>query len=209
MQIRTGHLALLLAAGVLAGSVWLRPLEARTPAQQQRTASIATVDLGKVLDRLDESADWDMRLRALTGSISEEFQSRQASIETRIREVEQIESESQRRLGLEELALMRLRFEEWGRLKQIEVDRERSLKWQSLYRAIREEATRLAESQGYEIVLVNDSLGPLNVSRDLEVSQEQQVLQQIMNRRLLYAARVTDVTDQLIVRMNNARSVRP
>jgi Skp family chaperone for outer membrane proteins len=209
MQIRTGHLALLLAAGALAGSVWLRPTEARTPAQQQRSASIATVDLGKVLDRLNESADWDMRLRALTASISEEFQSRQAAIEARIREVEQIESETQRRLGLEDLALMRLRFEEWGRLKQIEVDRERSLKWQTLYRSIREEATRLAETQGFEIVLVNDSLGPLNVSRDLEVSQEQQVLQQIMNRRLLYAARVTDVTDQLIVRMNNARSVRP
>jgi hypothetical protein len=56
---------------------------------------------------------------------------------------------------------------------------------------------------------VNDSLGPLNVSREIEMSQEQQVLQQIMNRRLLYAAKATDITDQLIVRMNNARAVTP
>ena len=58
-------------------------------------------------------------------------------------------------------------------------------------------------------MLVNDSLGPLNVSREIEMSQEQQVKLQIEARRLLYAAKATDITEQLVVRMNNARAVRP
>ena len=67
---------------------------------------------------------------------------------------------------------MRLRFEEWGRLKQLELDREKSLRWQTLYRAVSDEAARLAEAEGYEVVLVNYSLGPLSVSREIEMSQE-------------------------------------
>lgn len=201
---------LLLGFAAIAAMLMWRPLDARTPSQSQpRPGSIATVDLGRVLDRLNESADWDMRLRSLSANITAEFQSRQAALEARWREAEGIASEAERRAALEEMALQRLRFEEWGRMKQVEVDRERSLKWQSLYRAIREEAGRLAESQGYELVVVNDSLGPISVSRDSEASQEQQVLQQILNRRLLHAAKSTDITEQLIVRMNNARAVTP
>jgi Skp family chaperone for outer membrane proteins len=41
------------------------------------------------------------------------------------------------------------------------------------------------------------------------MSQEQQVKLQIEARRLLYAAKATDITEQLVVRMNNARAVRP
>lgn len=199
----------LCTAAIVAFSMW-RPLEARTPAQAApKGGEVATVDLGRVMDRLNEAADWDMRLRSLTANITSEFQSRQAALEGLLREAEQLQDETERRAALETIALQRLRFEEWGRMKQLEVDRERSLKWQTLYRAVREEATRLAESEGYELVVVNDSLGPINVSRELEMSQEQQVLQQIMNRRLLFAAKSTDITDQLIVRMNNARAVTP
>jgi Skp family chaperone for outer membrane proteins len=105
--------------------------------------------------------------------------------------------------------LMRLRFEEWGRLKQLELDRERSLKWQTLYRAIREEVARLAQSEGFELVVVNDGVGPISVSRELEMSQERQVRMQIEGRQILFAADATDITEQLVVRMNNARAVRP
>jgi hypothetical protein len=37
----------------------------------------------------------------------------------------------------------------------------------------------------------------------MQVSREQQVISQILNRRMLYAAEATDITEQLIVRVNN------
>ncbi len=150
-----------------------------------------------------------MRLTSLQQRIGQEFQTRQASLEARIKELEAITDEAESAKAREDLILMRLRFEEWGRLKQLELDREKSLRWQTLYRAVRDEAARLAEAEGYEVVLVNDSLGPLSVSREIEMSQEQQVKLQIEARRLLYAAKATDITEQLVVRMNNARAVRP
>lgn len=207
MALRSSH-AVVLAAAVLSAAVLLRPLEAREPALAA-PGKLATVDLGKVFDRLNENADWEMRLTSLQQRIGQEFQTRQASLEARIKELEAITDEAESAKAREDLILMRLRFEEWGRLKQLELDREKSLRWQTLYRAVRDEAARLAEAEGYEVVLVNDSLGPLNVSREIEMSQEQQVKLQIEARRLLYAAKATDITEQLVVRMNNARAVRP
>jgi Skp family chaperone for outer membrane proteins len=207
MALRSSH-AVVLAAAVLSAAVLLRPLEAREPAIAV-PGKLATVDLGKVFDRLNENADWEMRLTSLQQRIAQEFQTRQAALEARIKELESITGEAESAKAREDLILMRLRFEEWGRLKQVELDREKSLRWQTLYRAVRDEAARLAEAEGYEVVLVNDSLGPLNVSREIEMSQEQQVKLQIEARRLLYAAKATDITEQLVVRMNNARAVRP
>ena len=207
MALRSSH-AVVLAAAVLSAAVLLRPLEAREPALAA-PGKLATVDLGKVFDRLNENADWEMRLTSLQQRIGQEFQTRQTSLEARIKELEAITDEAESAKAREDLILMRLRFEEWGRLKQLELDREKSLRWQTLYRAVRDEAARLAEAEGYEVVLVNDSLGPLNVSREIEMSQEQQVKLQIEARRLLYAAKATDITEQLVVRMNNARAVRP
>ena len=207
MALRSSH-AVVLAAAVLSAAVLLRPLEAREPAIAA-PGKFATVDLGKIFDRLNENADWEMRLTSLQQRIGQEFQTRQASLEARIKELEVITDEAESAKAREDLILMRLRFEEWGRLKQLELDREKSLRWQTLYRAVRDEAARLAEAEGYEVVLVNDSLGPLSVSREIEMSQEQQVKLQIEARRLLYAAKATDITEQLVVRMNNARAVRP
>lgn len=199
---------LLLAAGAIVAIAALRPLEAREP-NAAAPGRIATVDLGKVFDRLAENADWEMRLTALQQSIASEFQSRQQTLEQRFKELESVSDADEIAIRREELALARLRFEEWGRLKQLELDREKSLRWQTLYRAVRDEAARLAEAEGFEVVLVNDSLGPINVSRELDMSQEQQVKIQIEARRLLFAANSTDITEQLVVRMNNSRAIRP
>jgi len=201
-------LAIVAAALIVAIAVLLRPLEARGPAGIAADR-IATVDMGKVLDRLNETAEWDMKIDRLSADIGQEFQRRQEGLQSRIEELREMPESDDSAALREEVALMRLRFEEWGRLKQLELDREKSLKWQTLYRAIREEIARLAQSEGFELVVVNDGIGPIGVSREIEMSQERQVRMQIENRQVLYAAAGTDITEQLVVRMNNARAVRP
>ncbi|MDA0974571.1 MAG: OmpH family outer membrane protein [Phycisphaerales bacterium] len=201
-------IAIVAAALVISLAVVLRPLEARGPAMIA-AERIATVDMGKVLDRLNEAAEWDMKIDRLSANIGQEFQRRQEALQSRIAELREMPESDDSAALREEVALMRLRFEEWGRLKQLELDRERSLKWQTLYRAIREEVARLAQSEGFELVVVNDGVGPISVSRELEMSQERQVRMQIEGRQILFAADATDITEQLVVRMNNARAVRP
>ena len=99
---------------------------------------------------------------------------------------------------------MQLRFEQWVQSKTQEIDRERSLKWRSIYRNLRREAARVAETDGYELVLVNDATGEIRTEPNSQMPLEQQVLTQMLNRRILYSASPIDITEQVIVRMNNA-----
>jgi hypothetical protein len=53
--------------------------------------------------------------------------------------------------------------------------------------------------------LVNDGVTDIQLQRDSKTPLEAQAQEQIVRRRVLFAAKSIDVTDQLVVRMNNAR----
>ena len=114
----------------------------------------------------------------------------------------------QRAALADDIAMKRLRLEEWARLKQGEVDRERSLMWQSMYRSIRDEARKVADSEGYQLVLVDDSQTEVRASREIKAPLEEQVKQQIASLRILYAAPSIDISDKVVVRINNLKATR-
>jgi hypothetical protein len=105
----------------------------------------------------------------------------------------------------DKLAFEQLQMEQWEKIKKIEVDRERALMWQSMYRNVRAESQKLADAEGWDIILVNDGVTEIQLQRDSKVPLESQAQEQIVRRRVLFAAKTIDVTDQLVVRMNNAR----
>jgi hypothetical protein len=77
--------------------------------------------------------------------------------------------------------------------------------WQSMYRNVRAESQKLAEAEGWDMLLVNDGVSEIQLQRDSKTPLENQAQEQIVRRRVLYAAKSTDATDSLVVRMNNAR----
>ena len=171
--------------------------------------AVATIDISKVIDKLNEQAEWEIQISSLQAGIQEEAETRQSRLIERIQEVEKMEQGPEQDAAIDELELERRRLEEWARLKQMEVDRERSLMWQSIYRNIKAEAAKLAKSEGYELVLIDDSPGELIASRDANMPIEQQILTQIQARRVIYAANTIDITEKLVIRMNNARTTSP
>jgi recombinational DNA repair protein RecT len=88
----------------------------------------------------------------------------------------------------------------------METDREQALRWEGLYRTIVSEADKLAQSEGYQYVLVYDGTAEFQRDRRNQMPLAQQVVEQISRRRVLYAAKGDDLTEKLILRMNNARS---
>ena len=130
-------------------------------------------------------------------------------MQRRLAESEQASDPEQRQKIRDEVALMQIRFEEWARVKNAEVDREESLKWRSIYRNLQREAARVAENEGYAMVMVDDTVGEITTTPGTQVPLQQQVLEQITNRRLLYATKTVDISDQVIVRMNNAANAAP
>ena len=214
--MRTDRFVLLLLAVVtVAALATAREAEARRVAAEAHAAAmaappvaVATVDVAKVFDKLNENADWQIQIRNLASSYGEELRARQSELEKLLKELEAMTDAGQRAALADDIAMKRLRLEEWARLKQGEVDRERSLMWQSMYRAIRDEARKVAESEGYQLVVVDDSQTEVRPSREVKAPLEEQVKQQIASLRILYSAPTIDISDKVIVRINNLKSTR-
>ncbi len=206
---------LLLAVVTVAALATAREAEARRVAAEAHAAAmaappvaVATVDVAKVFDKLNENADWQIQIRNLASSYGEELRARQSELEKLLKELEAVTEPARRNELADDIAMKRLRLEEWARLKQGEVDRERSLMWQSMYRAIRDEARKVAEGEGYQLVVVDDSQTEVRPSREVKAPLEEQVKQQIASLRILYAAPTIDISDKVVVRINNLKSTR-
>jgi outer membrane protein len=214
--MRTDRFTLLLAAAVtVAALATAREADARRVAAEAHAAAmaappvaVATVDVAKVFDKLNENADWQIQIRTLAASYTEELRARQSELEKLLKELEAMTDAGQRAALADDIAMKRLRLEEWARLKQGEVDRERSLMWQSMYRSIRDEARKVADSEGYQLVLVDDSQTEVRASREIKAPLEEQVKQQIASLRILYAAPSIDISDKVVVRINNLKATR-
>ena len=62
----------------------------------------------------------------------------------------------------------------------------------------------MAPIEGFNIVLLDDSAQELRVNSESKLPLEAQVLQQMTSRRVLFADKSVDITDDLVLRMNNA-----
>ena len=193
-------------AAFLAGSAEAR----RIPAIFAPPSAVGVVDMATVFDKLEESAEWDVRIRALEARASEEMSKRRTELEALGKELEAMSDGPEKESKLDSLRLKRLQIEQWAGFKELEVDRETSLKWQAVYRAVREGAKKLAEAEKYDLIIVDDSRVELRTQRAQNApSLAAQAQGQIAQLRVLHAARTVDVTEKLIVQINNARSLKP
>jgi Skp family chaperone for outer membrane proteins len=175
-----------------------------------RPAVIATVRLGTVVEKLDKRAAEFANLQAFRASAQKEQETRKADIDRMQQQLDAlvkangVENPTAEMLKLQEdLGLMSLRFQAWSRFTLDKADIEQALVLQDLYRSIKAAAAQMASASGYDLVVVDDSQGELRTMSDSRVSRESQILQQIADRRLLYANPGLDITDELITRMNN------
>jgi Skp family chaperone for outer membrane proteins len=196
----------LVAAGAVGAAVAVASQQAGANARMAPAPTrVATVDLVKVIERLDERAEWEVQISSIGKKVQEEFAAKRKALEEMARQLESA-SEAERPGIRDRLAFEQLQFEQWERIKKVEIARERALMWQSMYRNVRAESQKLADAEGWDVVMVNDGVTEVQLQRDAKVPLEQQAQEQIVRRRILFAARATDVTDQLVVRMNNARA---
>ena len=180
------------------------------PARFAPPSAIGVVDMATVFDRLEESAEWDVKIKALEARASEEMQRRRAELEGLGKELEAMSDGPEKEAKLDSLRLKRLQIEQWAGFKELEVDRESSLKWQAVYRAVREGAQKLADAEKYDLIIVDDSRVDIRTQRAQNApSLTQQPQAQIAQLRVLYSGRSVDVTEKLIVQINNARSLKP
>ena len=201
-------LAIVLGASIASIGFLAGNADARRPiVLAAAPTAIGVVNMATVFDRLNEAAEWDVKIKTLESKFGDELQTRRTTIETMGKEIEAMPEGAAKETKLDTLRLTRLQAESWGDMKQLELDRERSLKWQAIYRAVREGSSKLAESEKLDMIVVDDSKIEIQTQRSKDAPPlETQAKAQITQLRVLHAGKSIDVTEKLIVQIHNTRS---
>jgi Skp family chaperone for outer membrane proteins len=189
---RLDLLAVAILGAVLIGASWMRP-----QAPSVAPSRIATIDLEKTYNSIDRYA----ATLAAIKTTGEELEQKVKAAEGVVKELEAELESYQTGSDAQAAAIQKLQaavgefraVEQFARAK-IEVERARALR--ETYIAIKDAARRLAEREGYDYIMLDDSLP------EMDPASAQRTMQQISARRFIFASPKSEVSDQLIALMN-------
>ncbi|MHC4217329.1 MAG: OmpH/Skp family outer membrane protein [Planctomycetota bacterium] len=164
---------------------------------------IAAVRIEPLFDGLQQRAEAKMQISALEDDLVAEQGRRQEALNAKELELEDVVAATRREELGDEIGLERLKHQFWFQEAQAELEVDKAVRLQNLYRSIKKAIAEMAEAEGYDMVVLNDSSDDVPFDREVRVPAQIQILQQITNRKILYLKPTIDVTDDLIVRMNN------
>ena len=188
--------ALAIGASAVAWGAAAKANAARPPAQP---TAIATVDLPAILDGLEEKSRHEADLQAV-------IQQSQAKLDELTKQLENVQADLE--ILNRESPEWRARFGEGLELQQqaearkavltqiISLQRGESLR--ALYLKIEAGIAKIAEREGYDIVLLDDSKFPLP-----QQAPDSNMERAILSKTVLYAHNTTDITQDVITLLNN------
>jgi len=165
--------------------------------------AVAKINLTRVLEGLNQRAAAEQAVNDMRLAMSSQDEQRQGELR-QLQEGLAERSGEALRTAEDELAMKMLQYQAWLKVSDQQLDVEASLQLRALYRSIRHAAESLAEAEGYDLVVVDDSSSEFGLNPQSSMSRQMQVRQQIVGRRVLFGRDAIDITDELIVRMNNA-----
>ena len=164
---------------------------------------VATVNLSAVMNGLSERADLSAELAAKVQVIQAEDKRRTEELQARAMELDDVVAPERLAALQDELDLLLLQRGAWQQFSQQEIDIDRSLMLEGIFQSMKESALELAEIEGIDLILIETSEDDIQIAPDARVSREQQVAEQISSRRVLWREQAIDISDELIIRMNN------
>lgn len=182
-------LASALLVGVQAVAVHALPLLSPTV--------VGTVDLEATFNGLEEWDQLQVSLTQRADRMQEELNRRQEELEGLEADLEDYPQGSEKfKQAMKKFQMAAIELQGYVQFQQMKQQRYNDEKIFELYDKIKMAARTLADEQGYDIILVNDSVVEIPENTD-------NILAQISSRRVLFARQQMDVTDQLIQTMNN------
>lgn len=170
---------------------------------------IATVRIDALFDGLQQRAEAKAEVAALEAELQGELTARQQEITALEEKLEDVVAAARRDELMDQITLARMRLQLWQQSATAELEVEKAIRLQYLYQSLRAAIKALADDEGYDLVLLNDSSDELPFDREARVPAQLQILQQVSNRKILYVNSAVDITEDLIIRMNNALRAGP
>ena len=189
---------LLLAAGLLAGAVFLVGVQAAAMHAMPLLSPsvVATVDLEKTFNGLEEWSQAQANEADRVAKMQEEVDRRQETISLMEADLEDYPSGSDKyKEAVKKYTLEALELQGYVQFQQSRQEGRSQGVIFELYEKIKIAAQQLADEHGYDIILVNDSVVAIPESTE-------NVIREISSRRVLFAREQMDITDQLIQSMN-------
>lgn len=193
--------ALALAALIVSVGAWRAG--ANSAMSTARPVTVATVDLERVINNLNELSDRQQELdsfvanlKAQVEAMDKELRDGQSALRILPPESEDFERK------LVEVRRLTAKLEIEGRLTTTLIDERKGAIYADLFRKINDAASRLAKQGGYDLVLCNDSAGEVP-----RAPTEAQIRGMIVSRRLLHAGDSFDITEDLVQMMNNEHAM--
>ncbi|MEE3001321.1 MAG: OmpH family outer membrane protein [Planctomycetota bacterium] len=159
-------------------------------------AVVATVDLETTINSLDEWAEMLASETDIGDGLQSEVKRRQDEIELLEADLEDYPSGSEKfKEAFKRYQMASIELQGYVQFQQLKSQQRTSELILKLYEKIKLIAKQLADENGYDIILMNDSV--------LEIPENpENIVREISNRRILFARTQMDITDQLIQRMN-------
>lgn len=197
IQLPVVVIALLLGAIGGHQTLAMRSISSRPP-------TVAAVRMESLFDGLNERAVAKTEIDALEADIRAQAASREAQIKGMEEELQDIIDDARREPLTDEIALKKLNLKFWVEQALAELEVEKALRLRLLYINIKKAIKDLAEAEEYDIIVLDDSIEEPTFERDSRIPAQAQVQQQIITSKILYLESSFDITDDLIMRMNNA-----
>ncbi len=197
---RTNGIAGWLAAGAVAAMALAWSAGARQGSKVgAKPATIATIDVQKVVNSLDEIAEREQELNAYRESLKTKVQAKDSALKSAQDSLKLLPPKSpEYKQKWEEARRLTVELKMEGDISVQLIDEKRGAIWAEIFRKVIDASGRLAAQNGYDVVINNDSTEsvPENVS-------ESGIRALIAARRTLFAAPQLDATEELISMMNN------
>ena len=160
-------------------------------------AVVATVNLERVYGAIPQKANAEQSLEAFGRSLDETINRFVDEIEMLEGDLEALAPNSERHEQLTaELMRKTLEYEGFVQFANNRLEMEKAEALRDIYLELRSTIAQLSQANGYDFVVVDDTVG------DLIPTTEQEMQRQISARRMLYSSRTIDITDLVIEAMN-------
>lgn len=185
-------------AAIFAGAVVAALRPAHVDAQADGPVVIATVNLEKVINGMDERAFRQQRLQEFIEERDGMLQEVVKRLEAAAQQVDIAPVGSdERRTAVEEATRLQLQAQLEKEFSEQLIARRRAEVFSQLFGRIQETAARIARQRGLSTIISSDATAPL------PEGNESQVRAAMISRRVLYNADSVDFSDELLQVLNN------
>lgn len=167
-------------------------------ASKGRPTAVATLDVSKVLNELEELSELKAKLRRRQEDIFTEKADREAEIGLIEQDLTVLTEGTKSYKDAEDRRARKvIELDAWLKFHQARLQIDQAVYIEDIYRTIVSTVGVVAEQDGWDIVLYLDDIDAV---RGQNV---QQVQQQIVLRKLIYSAADLDISDRVIQMLNN------